>query len=298
MSHTLLPFEKSRILVVGVIRNGESVIGHEISILNKALMDAASVSFYIVESDSNDNTRQALQDLATKIPSFDFKSLGNLSVSIPNRVDRIAHCRNEYLKYVVSRKHQFDFILVADLDGVNSLLDAKAIKSCWLRDEWEVCTANQFGPYYDIFALRATGWSEGDCWSEVRDLIMSGNHPLKAWRKAIRDKQIVIPQDSDWIEVDSSFGGLAIYSTESFIHGNYSALNDASSGCEHVIFNNFLKQKGFRIFINPRLVNFSYNIHNDWHRPSRRIKYGVRYFLSWLLPNWYVRRFMPDLPSR
>ena len=298
MNNSLLALEKARILVVGVIRDGEDKLSTEIYRLRDSFSDAKVVSFYVVESDSTDNTRDVLSNLKSSLPNFGFTTLGTLSISIPNRVKRIAHCRNIYLEYVKSHKHDFDFIVVADLDGVNSLLDASSIRSCWSRSDWDVCTANQLGPYYDIYALRSTGWSEGDCWDEVSELVNYGYHPLKAWKKAVRDKQIRIPKGSDWIEVDSSFGGLALYSTESFIHGCYSDLDDANKVCEHVVFNKAVKQNGNRIFINPNLINFSYNIHNDWHRLSRKIKYQIRYLLSWLMPNWYIRKFMPELGQR
>lgn len=251
---------------------------------------------FLVESDSTDGSLEALRELATRIPNFQFLSLGNLRQSIPDRIERIAHCRNAYLDYVRTTSKQFDYVVVADLDGVNNLLTKEKVATCWKFDGWSACTANQSGPYYDIYALRAPGWSEMDCWNEARSLYASGMNPVKSWVKAIREKQRIIPKSEDWIEVTSAFGGLAIYKTEAFLEGKYQTFSgDELNVSEHVPFNLKLTATGHRIFINPKLTNFDFNEHNDFSRLSRRLKMSLKYLLSIAAPKWVVRLFMPDL---
>jgi hypothetical protein len=237
--------------------------------------------------------------LATRIPNFQFLSLGNLRQSIPDRIERIAHCRNAYLDYVRTTSRKFDYVVVADLDGVNNLLTKEKVATCWKFDEWSACTANQTGPYYDIYALRASGWSEMDCWNEARSLYASGMNPVKSWVKAIRDKQRMIPESEDWIEVTSAFGGLAIYKTEAFLEGNYQTFSDDELNVsEHVPFNLKLVASGHKIFINPKLTNFAFNEHNDFSRFSRRLKTSFKYLMSLFAPNWVVNLFMPHLSMK
>ena len=288
--------ESFNVLIVGLVRNCEPSLESEVETLRASFEDFKKVSFFLVESDSTDGSLGALKELAISIPNFEFLSLGNIRQSIPDRIERIAHCRNAYLDYVRTTSEKFDYVVVADLDGVNNLLTKEKVATCWQVEGWSACTANQTGPYYDIYALRAPGWSEIDCWNEARSLYASGMNPIKSWVKAIREKQRIIPESEDWIEVTSAFGGLAIYKTEAFLEGNYQTFSgDELNVSEHVPFNLKLTKAGHRIFINPKLTNFDFNEHNDFSRLSRHLKMSLKYLLSIAAPNWVVRLFMPDL---
>ena len=288
--------ESFEVLIVGLVRNCEPSLESEVETLRASFEDFKNVSFFLVESDSTDGSLEALRELATRIPNFQFLSLGNLRQSIPDRIERIAHCRNAYLDYVRTTSEKFDYVVVADLDGVNNLLTKEKVATCWKFDGWSACTANQSGPYYDIYALRAPGWSEMDCWNEARSLYASGMNPVKSWVKAIREKQRIILESEDWIEVTSAFGGFAIYKTETFLEGKYQTFSgDELNVSEHVPFNLKLTATGHRIFINPKVTNFDFNEHNDFSRLSRRLKMSLKYLLSIAAPKWVVRLFMPDL---
>jgi len=291
--------ESFEVLIVGLVRNCEPSLESEVETLRASFEDFKNVSFFLVESDSTDGSLEALRELATRIPNFKFLSLGNLRQSIPDRIERIAHCRNTYLDYVRTTSERFDYVVVADFDGVNNLLTKEKIATCWRFDGWSACAANQTGPYYDIYALRAPGWSEMDCWNEARSLYASGMNPVKSWVKAIRDKQRIISESEDWIEVTSAFGGLAIYKIEAFLEGNYRTFSDDELNVsEHVPFNLKLVASGHRIFINPKLTNFAFNEHNDFSRLSRRLKLSFKYLMSLFAPHWVVNLFMPHLSMK
>jgi len=71
------------------------------------------------------------------------------------------------------------------------------------------------------------------------------------------------PPRSSWINVDSAFGGLAIYDTKYIDGCSYTGIT--SSGiqvCEHVAFNQGIKNNAGEIYINPKLINFKYTNHN------------------------------------
>jgi hypothetical protein len=253
------------IIVAGVTRNCEKTIEKDIFKIYQALKTCKNLMWLIIESDSDDGTVSKLEDLKMKIPDFRYISLGRLRNEIPKRTARIAHCRNRYLEemYQDSRYKDVEYAIVADLDGMNNLLTTEGFISCWLRKDWDVCTANQRGPYYDMYALRHPVWSPNDCLLQHRFLLKYGVRKMKSLSIAIYGKMIRIPEESEWIEVDSAYGGLAIYRRKSLLGAQYRGLDDEGEEmCEHIALHNFLRQKGNRIYINPKLINSGYNRHN------------------------------------
>ena len=83
-----------------------------------------------------------------------------------------------------------------------------------------------------------------------------------------------IKKDSEWIEVNSAFGGIGIYKYED-IKNNFYDLTPSKSEyeyeCEHVNFNNRIIENGGRLFINPGFINSKYNEHNK--RLKKRFLY-------------------------
>jgi hypothetical protein len=216
----------------------------------------------------------------TKInPDFDFESLGMLASTIPDRWERIAFCRNRAAELLLSdiRLHNCRWVVVADLDGINSEITPQAVISSWSRSDWDVCTANQGAPYYDVFALRHPTWSPNDCWRYEAELIDKGTHPIVAREVAIYSRQKLIPIDAEWVPVDSAFGGLAIYKREFYLLGEYAGkTGNGARTCEHVPFHEDLKAAGARIYINPALINSYWNEHNYKHSFLNRLKRRIK----------------------
>jgi len=257
---------KSQVLVVGLARNCGLTIASEVATIGAALRGFRSVRWLVIESDSDDNTVEALSIMATHDPGFRYLSLGALRKGLPLRTERIAHCRNRYLQEIRSHAdyHDVDFVVVADLDGMNGQLTSEGIASCFERDDWDACTANQSAPYYDVWALRHDLWSSGDCWEQQRFLAGLGMEPEEARYRAVYCKMIRLPMTSPWIEVRSAFGGLAIYTRRAMLSGGYAGVGaDGRETCEHVAFNEGLTRQGMRIFINPKLINGSHSAHTE-----------------------------------
>ncbi len=260
-------------IVTGILRNAARTIRADIERLATALA-GNQVKWFLVESDSQDATVATLEELSTELKDFRFVTLGALQETIPDRLTRITHCRNLCAQVIRTEPAyaEAEFVLVADLDEINTLINKKSIESCFARDDWDVVTANQDGPYYDIFALRHSAWSPNDCWDQFRFLVAHGVRRKKAGLAALHARMIRIPVDSDWIEVDSAFGGLAIYRKHLFGTTRYDCVNDkGGTVCEHVPFNLGLGAMGARIFINPALINSGYNEHTRNLKLSRRI---------------------------
>jgi hypothetical protein len=278
---TLNALRRRSFLVVGLARNCAKHIRADVMKLRSALSGLPNVSWLVVESDSSDGTVKALEGLCAEIPTFRYLSLGTLRKSVPLRTERIAYCRNRYLAELRDNPvyASIDYLVVADLDGMNDAITEEAISSCWQRSGWDVCTANQRGPYYDVWTLRHSAWSPNDCFEQYRFLTRFGMGSERALSSAVFSRMVRIPEDSDWIEVDSAFGGLAIYRRQAIGDAKYVGLN--SEGFEvsdHVAFHELLKRNGANVFINPRLINTGYTEHTGHFRIMGYVKRKLKLY--------------------
>jgi hypothetical protein len=248
-------------------------VARAVETLARATAGFANVQFLVIESDSTDATLAELARLRQQSERFEFIALGSLAERIPARTERIAHCRNRYLEELRSnaRYSSVDYVMVADLDGVNNDLRREALETCWsTTTPWDVVAANQRDAYYDIWALRHPDWCPVDCHEQYERLRGIFDRP-RALAIAIHSRMARLSPRAAWIEVDSAFGGLAIYRREALLAGDYSGIAGGKSICEHVPLHAQLRAKGFRIFINPALIN----AHRTDH--SARIRWHVRW---------------------
>jgi len=259
----MIPLGKASFLIVGLARDCKDTFLPSFICLSTSFSMARKVSFLIIESDSSDGTQNMLHEFSSREQNLDFLTLGNLAERFPSRTERIAFCRNCYLSTIRNspKYDDIDFVVVADFDGVNSNLTPHAVASCWDRSDWDVCTANQDGPYYDIWALRHFLWSPNDCWLQSRFLEINGQSKFHSIYSSVVSRMICIPPDSEWIEVESAFGGLAIYKKDVILSAHYSGRDQNGLDiCEHISLHSLIRQGTGNIFINPRLINYSGSI--------------------------------------
>jgi hypothetical protein len=289
-----------KILLVGTVSNVAKTIERELKVVLKALSVFDSVQVFLVESDSNDETVKILEKIALKNRNFEFIALGKLKSKYPKRIARIAYCRNVYVKHI--REHntisKWDYVAVADLDGMNFKLRKKGIQSCFEKNiDWDGVMANQRFGYYDLYALRAPGWVEEDCFISINrdkkllkhpkilhisliDFLIQFNHFDKFRKKHIYDKMKIIKKNNRFIPVFSAFGGFAIYKPNVFLNSDYSALKVNQS--EHVYFHTTTLNVKLSFYINPKLINNwfnSYNINKFYFiRLVREFKKYIRFY--------------------
>lgn len=248
---------KGSIAVVGIVKDIESSIEQDISRLTKAFSGFDEIEWLVVESGSSDRSLEKLQEIARKNVLFDFVGIPiNVEAS---RTENMAEARNRYLEYLRNDNYfkKFKYVVVADFNNLNSKLTSSAVETCFRRDDWDVVTANQSGRYYDVWALRHPLWSPNDCWDLHSFYRRYMKFPESAVTYSFRARMIKIPKKSEWIEVDSAFGGLAIYKSHLLAsNANYVGVTkDGKQVCEHVLFHAGLKKSGAKIFINPALIN-------------------------------------------
>lgn len=269
---------KNSILVVGTVRNVEKIIYREIKKCQKSLKRFDHISFLLIESDSKDLTISKLEFLKKNMLNFSFITLGNVGSQIHDRLDRIRYCRNKYIEQIriLPSESRPEYVLVVDLDGMNSALNSKAIDSCFTKDDWDVVLANQTFGYYDILALRQTPWQVGDYTVEYnkQKKIINQARVLKKFKKSrnffeldklkqrlLYSKMLCIRKNDSWIQVDSGFGGAAIYKTSVLLKYDY-VKDFETSETDHVTLHRKLVSDGGRIFINPRFINSHVNTYN------------------------------------
>ncbi len=271
----------SEILLTGIVSNVETKLYRDLSRVINALSDFNKVSIYLVESDSTDKTPELLNKMSRIIPNFTFISLGNLKSTIPDRIKRLRYCRNQYVAHIRSIPSTLlpGYVAVADLDGMNTVLSSKAVATCFVNPIWDVVLSNQKYGYYDIFALRHKEWQPTDCFTELE--ILKQKIPRTEFKKnsllgklrlnwaydrarkdAIYSKMIRIRRNSPWVQVDSGFGGFAIYKSELFLQHDYATNDLSSEQSEHVALHSKIVSAGRKIFINPSLINSNFNTHN------------------------------------
>lgn len=247
------------IVVAGIVRNCEKFLIHDISRIQKALADYSDVKFLIIESDSNDNTLEILEHLKNSINGFFYISLGTLANKIPKRTERLAYCRNRYLEELENNQmyRNAEYVLITDMDGTNELLTKEGIESCQDIYNWDVCTANQAGAYYDLWALRHPLLSPNDCWKVFRFMVDElGVKSIAAKEKALKSRMFRFHKSLKPFEVDSAFGGLAIYKRHSLQNARYTGIdNNGSEVCEHVELHRQIRENGYKIFLNPGMIN-------------------------------------------
>jgi hypothetical protein len=262
---------KRRVFCAGIARNCEESLVNTISIVDKSIPSSWMHEWLVVESDSTDTTVDVLAELSIQRADFSFVSEGKLEQKLPALTERLAFCRNIYLQ--AAMKAQADFLLIVDLDGVVTQVPEGLIGELLEEDgDWTALFANQSGPYYDLAALRHTFWNPTDPFGYQDFLISAGYNKRAAATKAIVDKMLTLKPSIPRIEVQSAFGGMALYKLSDLPADiNYLGLIGGRQVCEHVPLNESLVKLGRRLFIEPRLIIARYTEHTYQLSRTNRI---------------------------
>jgi hypothetical protein len=282
-------------IFAGTARNVEKYIQKNLDSIDKCGAKFKSYIVIIYENDSEDNTRNIL----IKNFKHNYYYIFEDNITNPIRTTRIANGRNLILDKVRTinsmSNNMYDYLIMLDLDDVNeSGTFINSIEECFKIDveKWDGLMGNQSDKYYDIWALRCKGVMEYDCWEvyangddkvkeDVTNTMNNINfqrlseglgylHPSGLSISSIPDAEPLdlpkvvgacerLPVNNNLIEVDSAFGGIAIYKIKSipnncYYKGTYIKNNNIYAKCEHVDFNETLKKNGGRLFILPTFL--------------------------------------------
>jgi hypothetical protein len=254
----------SNIVVVGTASNVANIIENEINIIINSFSNHNLIQILIVESDSTDSTISKLESLSLKYKQFSFISFGLLSLKFKLRTERIAYCRNKYIEYLEENNFfNADYIYISDFDGINSLLSSSTIDNVLSNlnpGSGIAATANQLYKYYDIWALRHPIWSPSDCWYNF-NLLKKQLGLLNAHYICNESLMININSSLEPIEVNSAFGGGAIYDIQFLNDCIYVGINNNNPICEHISFSKKYCENGGKIFIFPSFINHDKSNH-------------------------------------
>jgi hypothetical protein len=128
------------------------------------------------------------------------------------------------------------------------------------RSSWIAMTATQRAEYYDIWALRVKPVVLYDCWELITHLTLPLISSSFLTDRLVRIHQAPVPRNISLIEVESAFGGAALYnekylSKECLYNGR---MTDVwwwpEEQCEHVPFHYCIRKyvTEQKIYINPR----------------------------------------------
>jgi hypothetical protein len=268
-----------KVLIVGLVRDCEETFQKEYKRLLKACSSLQVLNAFFVESDSSDNSVELLQTLSNDISGLQFESYGSLEMKIPHRIERIRFCRNRYVDFIRNnyREDEIDFVIVADMDGINSAIRKFAINSCLDNNNWDGLFSNQLFGISDLLALRAENWVQGDYLHELEQsriqMRLMPESNKWSWRivqflrydktrkTIIYDRMKCIGMGRKLIPVNSAFGGIGIYKSWCFFSADYSNEGPIQE-CEHVSFHRHLQLLGAKFYLNPRFVNSIANTYN------------------------------------
>lgn len=261
----------SNALIVGLARNCANGLESTLPRLKNFKNTFSNVDFRIITNDSTDNTENLLDNWELQESNIKIIKHSNMATNAIKRTARIAICRNIYLEELrqLKNKQNIDYLLVLDLDGLNSTLIDEPVFTELIENipnNWGGIFANSRGNYYDIWALRHDEWCPGDCFKESRNyrhnlinIIKNGGirkNNKKAFKKFITNRQINIPTDNKIINVLSAFNGFGIYKTEFLKNASYIGLDSHGNEiCEHVHFNQCVRNNGGKLYIIPKLLN-------------------------------------------
>lgn len=253
---------ENKVLICGVVRNCGRHLERHVQNLSEIFSSLCEFDWYVIESDSSDSTVDILHCIAKENPRFAYRSMGHLRSKIESRTERIAHCRNVYLEYFRATPGKYSHLVVVDLDDVNKGLNKyKVSRALNLAHDISIL-ACQKGPYYDIWALRHPTIAPEDCYGQFNNLMKFGYSAASAHYISILSKMRRFDKRTDLLEVESAFGGFGIYPARCISESSqYVGKADGEDVCEHVSFSKSIRISGYKIFIDPELINSGFTTH-------------------------------------
>lgn len=259
--------QNSSVVVCCIARDIRETFLSDYQKIGMALSSFKTVSWIIVESNSSDGSDIFLENFAEHHPEVHTVTLGNEKDTRLTRTEILARARNKYLEIVFTKQEysSADYLAIVDLNALNDKISPASVLSSFEIDDWDFCTSNQMGPYYDIWALRHPLWSPNDCWEQLSFYRTYNKRPNYTLNAAVNVRMLTIPIDSPPILVDSAFGGFGLLRLSDKTVGiTYQGVSsEGKQICEHVSFCEFLRKQGGKVVINPKMINTKSTDHSQ-----------------------------------
>lgn len=248
-------------VVIGLARNCELNLARVLGQVEALSQELDDWGYVFLENDSRDDTLPRLKEFHRKHNKGIIRSFPRLRRKLRQRTERLAWLRNQALEIASqdSRLSKFEYAILIDMDEIVETIPRERIiahMTAWPADCAGIFS-NQSDRYYDVWALRHDSISPDDCWKRIRErpATMSESEALDRYVEA-RTKPW--PRNSGLIEVESAFGGLGVYLLSAVENCSYLGLDDDGQEiCEHVEFHRQIREKRYRLFIDPEMINGS-----------------------------------------
>jgi hypothetical protein len=235
--------KKYNVIFAGTCRNVKSYIKKILEHIDNCGEKFNSYYLIVYENDSTDKTREILEKNKKSNYFYIFED----NIKEERRTVRLERGRNLILDKIreINKDNYYQYLIIIDLDNVNrNGTFVKTIDNCFDNEDWDVISANQKKKYYDTYALR------------FQDLTYDCGAKKPVDGKECEKINIKFPPNKR-IDVDSAFGGTAIYKLSSIPnHCKYNGkYEDGDEKCEHVDFNKCIKDSGGKIIIDTNFIN-------------------------------------------
>jgi glycosyltransferase involved in cell wall biosynthesis len=139
--------DKASCVIIGCAKNVAGQLPKTLEKIEAIRALWAQAAVVIAENGSTDGTKRLLDDYKAK-PNTHILTLDGSANAIPSRTQRLALIRNTLLDFVHATYPTYDYILMADMDGVLDSLDPKTLAFAFKPSmpAWDALFANVRGP--------------------------------------------------------------------------------------------------------------------------------------------------------
>jgi hypothetical protein len=261
------------ILFCGIARNVGVSLQRNILCLHQCGKLFQNYQIFIYENDSTDHTVEILKLNESEHFKYisehreDSDYILDLNNGIDpyhsNRCKILAECRNKYLEYF--KKSNYDYICVLDLD----------LKGGWSFDGFKKAfyTLNSDDSYGCVSAYGILADPTGDLLLEnvqKENYIMYDSfvYRPKNWGVSLHILRTpffnknYFERGDEPVEVDSNFGGMAMYKRDAIINCSYGSKEweEGHIDPDHVVLNRQMKKNNWKIVLDPSFI-VSYSHH-------------------------------------
>lgn len=263
--------KKLKVAITSLYRNSSENVEENMHHIKELSSHFGEIEFYCAENNSIDNTYELIKNHSKQLNSVIFK-IDDLDERFNLRTERLAYLHNLLIKQISN----VDYVITVDSDGILKDFKVDGLLSCFEYDwnSWDMMGANSNQRYYDIWALRSKEL-DYDCWDMVYHKTQMGMSRDEAIENYVRRFQVNIPKTEALIQVESCFGGLAVYkfsSIKNCLREGKKLDCDCKKHkvkgkcieevCEHVAFHKqMIRMNNAKLFINPNMMVNSQDEH-------------------------------------
>ena len=212
-----------------------------------------NLQIIIVDSDSNDGSKEFLEEVSKKYKYISVIHEDGLEDKYQSRIERIAHCRNQCLEAIKRNNYYQNFLYIPMDFDINQFEITSHDEFYKLAKEFkEGANTDAMFPvsypfYYDIFALRAEGWININSQlivNKLKKYLRLGSffwNYIFIFRKQWSPEKIAKKE----LKIKSAFGGCGIYriGNNKLENIKYSySRNETDFVSEHIFFNEYFNK--------------------------------------------------------